>query len=127
MTSTAGLDPTWRRRAAQRALDDLGQRRNSHILLRVRCGRNHHVATVFDTIAGPVYESTIGPHAHGHRDFVDEPHHAHHHGTRHVDFLDAELLTTEPLPAACECGNHELSRPELQQAIDTQRRTVPLA
>jgi hypothetical protein len=40
-------------------------------LVRVRCGHSHYVAAVFDTAIGPVFESLVGPRAHGDRDFVD--------------------------------------------------------
>lgn len=113
-----------RQLVAQRALDD--RDRDVPALLRVRCGRSHHVATVFDTAAGAVYESWVGTHAHGRRDFIDEAHHAPRHGTRYVDLLDAGQEIDDVVPAGCECGSHGLSRTEMRQAIDAHRRTIQL-
>ncbi|MET7771028.1 hypothetical protein [Nocardia sp. NPDC005366] len=127
MSHSADLSPAERQHAARRAVEDLGGGRDAHAVLRVRCGRSHHVATVFDTALGAVYESSVGPHAHGQRDFVDEPHRASKHGTRYLDLLDADRFTEDSVPAHCECGNHQLSRTELRQAIDSGRHTMQLS
>ncbi|MTE16867.1 alpha/beta hydrolase family protein [Nocardia aurantiaca] len=127
MSHPADPSPTERHRAARHAVDELGQARDDHALLRVRCGRSHHVATIFDTAIGAVYESSVGPHAHGHRDFVDEAHHAAHHGTRYVDMLDSDILAEDLVPAYCECGSYELSRNEMRRAIDEGRHTIQLS
>lgn len=124
MSPTTDLNP--RQRAARRALDDLGSSRDDHTLLRVRCGRSHHVATVFGTAAGAVFESRVGSHAHGRRDFTDEAHHTARHGTCFVDLLNGDPYTEDLVPAACECGSWELSRTRLQKAIDTHQRTLRL-
>ena len=108
--------PTERQDIARQALDDLGKERDERALVRVRCGRSHHVAAVFDTAAGPVFEALLGPHAHGDRDFIDTGHHGSLHGTRFVDLLDGDDLAEDSVPARCECGTHELSRTELQRA-----------
>ncbi len=117
--------PTARQARARDALDALGDERDDRALVRVRCGRSHHVAAVFDTSAGPVFESLIGPHAHGgDRDFVDTAHHGDRKGTRFVDVLDAGRFADDLVPATCECGTHELSRAELQHAVDVNQRTI---
>lgn len=120
-------DPTARQAAAGDALDDLGDERDKRALLRVRCRRSHHVAAVFDTPAGAVFESLVGPHAHGDRDFVDTAHHGSRKGTRYVDVLDGGGFADDLIPATCECGTHELSRKELQNAIKENRRTILLS
>lgn len=117
--------PTARQAAAREALDALGDERDDRALVRVRCGRSHHVAAVFGTTAGPVFESLIGPHAHGDRDFVDTAHHGTKKGTRYVDVLDADFAD-DLVPATCECGTHELSRTELLRAIKANQRTIQL-
>ncbi|WP_228000265.1 hypothetical protein [Nocardia australiensis] len=126
MSNLADLSPAERQLAARRAVDDLGQGRDDHAVLRVRCGRSHHVATVFDTTVGAVYESSVGPHAHGHRDFVDEPHHASRTGTRFADLLDGDRFTDDLVPAHCECGSYELSRTDMRRAIDADQHTIQL-
>lgn len=126
MSDPADLAPAERQLAARQAVDDLGHDRDDHALLRVRCGRSHHVAAVFDTAIGQVYESLVGPHAHGRRDFIDEAHHGSRHGSRFVDLLDGDGLTDDLVPASCECGTHELPRTQLRQAIDAHQRTIQL-
>ncbi|MVU76952.1 hypothetical protein GPX89_06795 [Nocardia sp. ET3-3] len=126
MSNPTDLSPSERRLAARRALDDLRDDRDDHALVRVRCGRSHHVATVFDTAAGAVYESLIGPHAHGRRDYIDEAHHADRRHIRFVDLLDGDRYTDDVLSAHCECGDHELSRARLRKAVDTHERTIQL-
>jgi hypothetical protein len=119
--------PTERKVVARHALDELGNERDDHALLRVRCGRSHHFAAVFDTSAGPVFESLVGPHAHGDRDFVDTAHHANRHGTRYVDLLEAGRFADDLVPAYCECGAHELSRTEMQRAMKAHQHTILLS
>ena len=126
MSRQVDLSPTEREVVARHALDDLGNGRDDHALLRVRCGRSHHVAAVFDTSAGPVFESLLGPHAHGDRDFIDTAHHGSVHGTRYVDILEAGHFTDDLVPARCECGIYELSRTEMQRAIKAHQRTILL-
>ncbi|MFJ9363616.1 hypothetical protein ACIRRA_04250 [Nocardia sp. NPDC101769] len=126
MSNPTNLSPSDRKLAARRALDDLGHDRDDHALVRVRCGRSHHVATVFDTAAGAVYESLIGPHAHGRRDYIDEAHRTDRHRIHYVDLLDGDRNTDDTLPAHCECGGYELSRIQLRHAIDTHQRTIQL-
>ncbi|MEV2225945.1 hypothetical protein AB0E01_39650 [Nocardia vinacea] len=127
MPHPADLSPTERQLRARNAVDELGPYRDEHAVVRVRCGRSHHVATVFDTPMGVVYVSSVGPHAHGHRDFVDEPHHASRHGTTYADLLEGDPLTEDTVPAYCECGTHELSRAELRHAVDAHQRTIQLS
>ncbi|WP_067884810.1 hypothetical protein [Nocardia vaccinii] len=124
MNQPTDLGPDQRQLLVRRALDDRDH--DVHVLLRVRCGRGHHVATVFGTVAGAVYESWVGMHAHGRRDFVDEAHHAPRKRTRYVDLLDAGRVTDDVVPAGCECGGHGLSRAEMRGAIDAHTHTLQL-
>ncbi|MBF6181447.1 hypothetical protein [Nocardia otitidiscaviarum] len=125
MTKISKLSAAQRRQRAADALDAITQRERQ-LLLQVRCGRAHHVAAVFDTPLGPVYESSTGPHAHGSRDFVDTAHGAHHHGIRYADLLNGDELADDALPASCECGPHALSRTRLQQVIAAGDHTIQL-
>lgn len=126
MSSRTNLSPTEREAVARRALDELGKDRGDRVLLRVRCARSHHVAAVFDTSVGPVFESVLGPHAHGDQDFVDTSHHGTHKGTGYADLLEAGRFTDDLVLAGCECGTHELSRAEIQRAIESNERTMQL-
>lgn len=118
------LSGSQRRALAERALAALGADRHNHVLVRVRCLRNHHVATVYGTGAGAVVLTRVGPHAHGSRDFVDLAHHGQRAGTELVDLLGGGAFTEDRLPAGCECGARTLSRTELCRAIATYRRVI---
>ncbi len=120
------LSPTEREAVARSALDALGAYRNDHALLRVRCPRSHHVAAVFDTSVGPVFESVVGPHAHGDRDFIDTAHHGTRKGSRYTDLLDGGRFTDDLVSAHCECGSYDLSRAVMQRAIAAHERTIQL-
>lgn len=126
MSLNTDLNPAGRKLLAQCALDGLGSNRDNRTLLRVRCGRSHHVAAVIDTDAGPVFESRVGPHAHGDRDFVDTAHHGGRRGSRYIDLLDGDRFADDLVPAYCECGGHQLSRAQMQRAIATHDRTILL-
>ncbi|WP_246128077.1 hypothetical protein [Amycolatopsis rhizosphaerae] len=117
------LSPSQRRAVAEEALAQLGADRRKHVVLRVRCGRSHHVASVYDTGAGRVVATQTGTRAHGSRDFVDVA----HHGTRapdYVDLLEADTFSEDLLPAGCECGNMSLSREELRRSIESEQRVL---
>lgn len=118
--------PSIRQVAAARAIDTLGRNRADHTLLQVRCRNAHHVATVLKTDEGVVIESFTGQHAHGRKDYIDEPHRASRLGTRFADLLDADQYTADEIPAACECGAWTLSRKSLRDAIDTSEHVVVL-
>lgn len=124
--SQLDLSPTERETTARNALDDLGKARDDRTLLRVRCARSHHVAAVFETSVGAVFESVVGAHAHGDRDFVDTAHHGTHRGTRFTDLLEPGRFTDDRVMAGCECGNHELSRTEMARAITAHEHTILL-
>ncbi|MCE5291199.1 MAG: hypothetical protein LLG14_18455 [Nocardiaceae bacterium] len=118
--------PSMRQVAAARAIDALGGNRAEHTLLQVRCRSSHHVATVLNTDEGVVIESFTGQHAHGRKDYIDEPHRASRLGTRFADLLDADQFIADEVPAACECGAWTLSRESLRHAIDTSEHVVVL-
>lgn len=126
MSSQVDSTPTERQDVAHRALDALGSDRNDHALLRVRCGRSHHVASVFDTPVGQVFETLVGPHAHGDRDFIDTAHHGNRRGSHYVDLLEGGRFVDDMVPAHCECGSYELSRAEMQRAIKAHEQTMQL-
>ncbi|MFE3986947.1 hypothetical protein ACFYUD_35760 [Nocardia tengchongensis] len=125
MANVSELPAPERRRLAQHTLDSLTDRAG-HTLTRVRCGCGHHVAAVFDTPAGPVYQAATGARAHGSRDFVDAAHGAHGHGTRFADLLAGDGFVDDALPASCECGPHTLSRVRLQQAVTNHEHKIQL-
>jgi hypothetical protein len=112
------------REAARAALESLGAHRADARRLSVRCSRSHHVASVYVTPAGLVYTSLVGPHAHGSRDRVDEPHHAASHGSEVVEPLEGNPLADDALPASCECGPRVLSRADLLRALAQGRRRL---
>lgn len=126
MSRQVDLSPTEREDVARGALDEVGDDRDDRALLRVRCARSHHVAAVFDTSAGPVFETLVGPHAHGDRDFVDTAHHGTQKGRRYTDLLEPGRFTDDRVLAGCECGTHELSRAEMLRAIRANERTILL-
>jgi hypothetical protein len=107
-----------RRQIAQAALDELGASRSEWLRLEVLCAASHRVAAVYDTSAGWVYASVIGPHSHGSRDFVG----ARQPGRQYADLLRADALVDDVLPAWCGCGPRSLSRAELAAAIREHRR-----
>ena len=72
-----------------------------------------------------MFESLVGPHAHGDRDFVDTAHNWNLHGTRYVDLLDAGRFADDLVPA--RCGGHELSRAEMQRAVKAHQHTILLS
>ena len=111
---------------ARRALESLGARPADHRVLNVQCRRSHHVAAVYATAAGAVYQADTGPHAHGRRDFVDSPHGATTKGTEFVDLLTAGLHVADEVPAWCDCGHWTLSRNELSEQARPGGRTIHL-
>lgn len=125
MAKTSNLSAPERRRIAEQALDSPEQR-TEDVLVRVQCGRGHHVAAVLGTAVGPVFRSVTGLHAHGDRDYVDTGHGSHQNGTRYVDLLAADDFTDDALPASCECGPHTLSRARLVKAIADYERVIQL-
>lgn len=127
MSNPIDLSPSERQLIARRALGDIAPNRDKYALVRVRCGRSHRIATVFDTAAGVVYESPIGPHAHGRRDYIDSAHRGDRRRIHYVDLLDGDRYASDLIPAHCECGDHELSRTQLRQAIDSHQRTIQLS
>jgi hypothetical protein len=76
---------------------------------------------------GPVFESLVGPHAHGTAIFVDTAHHGNLHGTAYVYLLDASRFDDDLVPARCERGTHELSRAEMPGAIKAGQHTILLS
>ena len=112
---------------ARHVLDDLGNERDDHALVRVRCGRSHHVAAVFDTAVGPVFESLVGPTCTWRPRFCRYGASRDLHGTRYIDLLDAGRFADDLVPARCECGTHELSRAEMQRAIKAHQHTILLS
>jgi hypothetical protein len=90
--------------------------------LEVLCADSHRVAAVYDTSAGLVYATTIGPHAHGSRDFVGTEQRQGCRGKEYTDLLRGDALVDDGLPAWCGCGPRTLSRAELTAAVSDHRR-----
>lgn len=90
---------------ARRALHTIQPSPSEHVLVSIRCGAGHHVATVYATPDGPVYRSVPRRHSHGDRDLPDPM-------KREVWWLDMldEGTADAALPAWCDCGARELDR-----------------
>lgn len=113
------LNPDDRRRSAAHALTELGEHRSDRLVLNVQCSRSHHLAAVFETADGLVYEALEGPHAHGSLDYVDTAHHGGSRGSRFIDLLAGDPYSDDGLPAWCDCGPYTLSRSMLQELART--------
>jgi hypothetical protein len=111
-----------RRHTAYVALEELGGPRSESLRLEVLCAKSHRVAAVYDTPAGLVYTTTIGPHAHGSRDFVGTEQRHGCRGKEYTDLLRGGALVDDALPAWCGCGPRTLSRAELAAAVADYRR-----
>ncbi len=116
-----------RRSSAAAALSALGSHRSDVQELSLQCRRGHHVAAVYQTDAGPVFWSRIGPHSHGSRDFVDRGQHGARGGRDYVDLLRAPTSAGDDLPAWCDCGGWTLSRAEVARLVASGQRTVHLS
>ncbi|MBF4766188.1 hypothetical protein ISU10_00220 [Nocardioides agariphilus] len=75
------------------------------------------MAAVYLTPEGLVYESRIGPHSHGSKDFVDTGRKGSRGGVEYVDLLQADRATDDALPAWCDCGPRTVSRAELLESV----------
>jgi hypothetical protein len=102
------------------------------VLLAVHCAQAHHVATVYTTSVGPIYESHPRAHSHGGRDRHDAAHHGGHRDTPWLDWLApgdgiggvGGTTLDDPLPAGCECGARSLSRARLIAAVEAGDRRI---
>lgn len=117
-----------REHAARAAFEHLGPNPGDFVRLQVTCGRNHHVAAVYDTDIGTIFRSTTHAHAHGKRDRFDG---AHTHGQDHQGQEWYDILNPgdgpqvdDGMPAGCECGPYTLSRELLIQHIVHGERHV---
>lgn len=90
----------------------------------VQCARSHHVAAVYDTAIGPVVWTSVGPHAHGSKDFVDTGRHGSA-PTELVDLLEAPMADDE-MWSWCDCGPVMISRERLTEQYHHGERTVRL-
>ncbi len=102
-----------RRDRAIRALAHLQPQPSEHLQLAVQCRHAHHLAVVYATDVGPVYQSRTGPHSHGSKDFIDTGRSGSRGGSEYVDLLAGEAGADDALPAWCDCGPRTLSRREL--------------
>ena len=107
-------------RAARETLPDGG---HDAAVMHVQCARSHHLAVVFDTPDGLVYQSTIRPRSHGSKDRVDEMHGAAV-PEQFVDFLDAGVGADDALPAWCDCGPRTLSRVAVESWVAAHEHRV---
>jgi hypothetical protein len=117
---------TARRRRAAEALAGLGSHRSDHQRLSIQCRHAHHLAMVYETDAGLVYQSRTGPHGHGSKDFIDTGSHGRRGGDEYVDLLAAGTAADDQLPAWCDCGPRTLSRSELLGQARSGPHTVRL-
>ncbi len=115
-----------RRKIAERSLGALGSERPQSEVLVLQCNRGHHLVSVFDTEAGPVFVARTGPHAHGHKDFVDTGHHGAPGGEEYVDLLSTGDPAEDDLIAWCDCGPWVLSRRDVTDDLRLGHRTVRL-
>jgi hypothetical protein len=90
---------------ATRAFHTIEPSPSEHVLVTIRCGAGHHVATVYDTPDGPVYRSTPRRHSHGDLDLPDTM----KRPTWWFDMLN-EAEDDTALPAWCDCGSRQLDR-----------------
>jgi hypothetical protein len=111
---------------AARAVAALGDALAEHEVLSVQCAHGHHVAAVYATAEGLVYRSITGPHAHGRKDRVDEPHHGSRRGATQLVLLTAPGAPAE-VQGWCDCGTWTISRSELVSDVRHHRRTSHLA
>lgn len=115
-----------RRARAARALKRLGPYRADHRQVGIQCRHAHHLAAVYLTNEGPVYESRTGPHSHGSKDFIDTGRSGSRGGSVYVDLLEADPTVDDRLPAWCDCGPRTLSRTELLAFVRAGVRSVRL-
>ena len=119
MTSTLSMKD--RRRIAAEAHSALEHGGRDAIRLRVMCPQAHHVAVVYDTDVGLVYETPVRRHAHGDRDLLDLTHKTQRI-THWYDLLDVD--GDDALIASCECGERSLSRQALLEWIAADEKRV---
>lgn len=115
-----------RRSRAVRALEGLGTHRSAHQRLGIQCRHAHHLAAVYETGDGLVYESRTGPHGHGSKDFIDTGRRGSRGGDEYVDLLLAGPTVADELPAWCACGPRTLSRAEVLGHLRAGVRSVRL-
>jgi hypothetical protein len=116
--------PDQRRKLASQALAELGMHRSDSEQLSVQCRHAHHVAAIYLTAAGLVYQARTGPHSHGSKDFIDTGQRGSRGGHEYADLLDAGPHEDDTLPAWCDCGSWTLQRSSLRHDLDLGRRTV---
>lgn len=102
-----------RRDRASRVLADLQPQASEHLRMRVQCRHGHHLAVLYLTEEGLVFESRTGSHSHGSRDFIDTGRRGSRGGAQYVDMLEGGPWADDGLPAWCDCGPRTLSRSEL--------------
>jgi len=127
-TPPVTLDPRGRAELAEQAWQHLPNGGSEQAKVRILCGANHHVATVYTTDIGLVYRSQIRRHGHGDRDLPDSP----RGGTAPkpwFDLLESSEVNLEQasdqLPAWCECGSRMLSRAAvLRWAAEGEHRVI---
>lgn len=113
-----------RHRAARESWNALPHGGRDAILLRVQCGRSHHLARVCHSADGLVVVSPVRARSHGSRDRVDQPH-GDHPVDQWVDYLVIdEPAVDDAIPAWCDCGPRTLSRVDLLQWLSAGERRV---
>lgn len=115
-----------RERAAKSAFEHLGPNPSEFARMQVTCGRNHHVAAMYDTDIGTVFRSVTHARSHGRRDRYDSGHGGDQQGRTWFDVLNPGdgPHVNDALPAGCECGPYTLSRELLIQHIAAGERHI---
>jgi hypothetical protein len=126
MTNTVMADE-WRQRQAKDALTALGRLRADRQVLLVECHRGHTLGAVYSTDVGPVFLSRPRPSLLDEHELTGVEHHRRNQpGREFVDLLDA-TWADDDLPAGCYCGNHTLSRIDLEAHLNAGRQLVTLS
>ncbi len=86
----------------------------------------HHLVSVYDTTSGSVFVARTGPHAHGHKDYVDTGHRGRRAGPSTSTFCGRAVPADDDLIAWCDCGPRVLSRRDVNDHLLLGHRTVRL-
>jgi hypothetical protein len=126
MTTTVKVDKL-RQDLAGAVLEALGPDRADHQVLLIECLRGHTLAAVYSTAAGLVFVSHPRPNTLDERDLCG----VQHHRDIRADHEFADLLQAawgdDDVPAGCYCGNHLLSRLDIENDINAGRQLITVS
>lgn len=123
MTTTVKVDKM-RQDLAGAVLDALGPDRADHQVLLIECHRGHALAAVYSTAAGLVFVSHPRPSLLDEQDLRGVQHHRGNRTDREFRDLLHAAWADDDLPAGCYCGNHILSRVDLENDVNAGRQLV---